>query len=481
MTKSLLLSVPGKRRPGLFFSLLLLLLLLVLVSLSTWNLGLLSTRRREQEAYEDATGGGGGGEVNGDAEQQKQEEEEDQGLAELEKEQQQDAGQRRQQLPPSPATSADADADPQKFSSDSDEAHQDFLDFHENMRNLKEESRSLLPHSTTAPPPSPPQNANSRLRLTDLCVFGTFNSACSGRYVSMATVNSLLLTENVRYLDFEVFPEKFNSVDYIPVIGCSVGSANNHVNSMSNSMLFSDFCFSLRKLLSRLRTPAMGEGVGGGGGTVVFLQLRIRTKPGGADDGTSSYFARIAKSITASLDDFLIAGKLYYADESNLRSKLGNSKKIVIIADRSACPELQSRTTAAVPQSFDDIVNLYTNIQPERLAGHITFAKNQAAGSGGYGDSLNCIYPSYNQSPSLLSFFYTTTTTSAIQPDVTQAFLSKRYSGVVIPLVDYSQFRNDTSADQQTKCAQLAMFARKAYLSKDEAAETSLLIRSSYN
>jgi hypothetical protein len=184
-----------------------------------------------------------------------------------------------------------------------------------------------------------PSYYSSSHSLKDYCVFGSFQSASTGDYVSMTAI-FFLLSAGVRYLDIEIF---YDTTRLVPVIG-KTNNGNSQV--ALNTILFSDFCLSLKRMLDQ---NVLGET-----NLLLFLQLRIHCPSNMIASDMELYFSIISTTMkNYSLP--LLPGKINPNTPPLSTPFVNSSATLFIILDTIVCPKAQ------LNEDLDSIVNLYSN------------------------------------------------------------------------------------------------------------------------
>ena len=146
---------------------------------------------------------------------------------------------------------------------------------------LQDEQQSQQPSSSSSSSTATAQT----IRLQNVCILGSFQSACTGQYVSVKQL-IYLLQIGVRVLDLEIF---YDPNKEIPVIGTQSGT--------KNSVFITYFLSSLQKFI-------LSGGLGNS--TTLFLQYRIRTPARLREKKRTSYLADIANYTFHYLHSFLM-------------------------------------------------------------------------------------------------------------------------------------------------------------------------------
>ena len=152
----------------------------------------------------------------------------------------------------------------------------------------------------------------TNMKLKEYCIKSSYNSACSGDYVSINMVKEVL-KRGCRFLDFEVFHKKENNV-YKPMVAVSSDSEYILLDS-KNSIL-------LDSVLSTIATNAFSQ-TSPNKTDPIFINLRIKSKD-------SNVYKAVAKSIAANLKTVAYGGNI--TEDTTLQDVM---KKVVIIFDKT--------------------------------------------------------------------------------------------------------------------------------------------------
>ena len=152
----------------------------------------------------------------------------------------------------------------------------------------------------------------AKMALHEYCIKASYNSACSGKYISENMVKAVL-KRGCRFLDFEVFHIKENNI-FKPMVAVSSDTSYILLDTQ-NSVL-------LDKLLTTVATTAFSQG-SPNNKDPVFINLRIKSKD-------SNIYHAVASSIDATLKSVIYNGKI--TKETKLKDVMG---KAVIIVDKT--------------------------------------------------------------------------------------------------------------------------------------------------
>lgn len=155
-------------------------------------------------------------------------------------------------------------------------------------------------------------NKYAKMPLHEYCIKASYNSACSGKYVSENMVKEVL-KRGCRFLDFEVFHIKENNI-FKPMVAVSSDKSYILLDS-KNSVL-------LDKILTTVATNAFSQG-SPNNKDPVFINLRIKSKD-------SNIYHAVASSIDATLKSVIYNDKI--TKETKLKDVMG---KAVIIIDKT--------------------------------------------------------------------------------------------------------------------------------------------------
>jgi len=186
------------------------------------------------------------------------------------------------------------------------------------------------------------QTKNTKYKLNQYCIKSSYNSACSGKFVSADTV-SYLISRGVRFLDFEIYniPDPSNNTISIPFVAVSS-------DPISTTALDTNFIY-LKDVLTAISTTAFNSSGCANSNDPLFINLRIKTS-------SSDLYNIIAAVLTKEF-----ANKLYFKKNSynnniaipinentNLQDIMG---KVIICLDISINPKYATNT------SCDSIIN----------------------------------------------------------------------------------------------------------------------------
>jgi hypothetical protein len=150
------------------------------------------------------------------------------------------------------------------------------------------------------------------MALHEYCIKASYNSACSGKYISENMVKEVL-KRGCRFLDFEVFHIKENNI-FKPMVAVSSDKSYILLDTR-NSVL-------LDKILTTVATTAFSQG-SPNNKDPVFINLRIKSKD-------SNIYHAVASSIDATLKSVVYNDKI--SKETKLKDVIG---KVVIIVDKT--------------------------------------------------------------------------------------------------------------------------------------------------
>ena len=149
------------------------------------------------------------------------------------------------------------------------------------------------------------------LKLKDVCIKASCNSAFTGKYINKKMVKHLLV-RGCRFMDFEIY-----NIDDIPYVGFS-GDENPTSLDSQNKIALSDILTVINENAFRSPTPNTTD--------PCFIHLRIKTESNGL-------YSSIASSIHENIKNRLYEGNVTpFTPLKNLASK------VVIIIDKSISP-----------------------------------------------------------------------------------------------------------------------------------------------
>ena len=299
--------------------------------------------------------------------------------------------------------------------------------------------------------------------LQSLCVLGSFNSACTGRFYSVQAV-ALQLYLGFRYLDVEIFCADSGAAAATantPLVGCY------ETRQTCAPLPFTSFCAGLAATLNTFATRNNGEFKL----NTLFLQLRIVTKLVTGNNGTlapddrSAFFQAIRTALVTHLGSFLytdsaekaikINPATYCVDDLVLHKTKKTNNKIIIVLDKLACPFFNDPTLVSV-------TNLLAGVGSDINVMYADSVSSQRT------HPWNLCYPSFSSSSSAISVMNLFGgnggggTADGDNPDAAVCFVN----GVQIPLLDMTTFNDDANLQNLFLVFSLG---RKSYLTIDEA------------
>ena len=152
----------------------------------------------------------------------------------------------------------------------------------------------------------------TNMPLHEYCIKSSYNSACSGDYVSANMVKEVI-KRGCRFLDFEVFYIKENNI-YKPKVAISSDKTFMLLDS-KNSIL-------LDKVLSTVATTAFSQN-SPNNKDPIFINLRIKSRD-------SNIYQAVARSIDANLKSIAYDGNI--TNKTLLQDVMG---KAIIIIDKT--------------------------------------------------------------------------------------------------------------------------------------------------
>jgi hypothetical protein len=191
------------------------------------------------------------------------------------------------------------------------------------------------------------QTKNTKYKLNQYCIKGSYNSACTGKFVSADTV-SYLISRGVRYLDFEIYniPDPSKKTISLPFV--AVSSNPNSTTALDTNYIY------LKDVLTAIHTTAFNSSGCANSNDPLFINLRIKTS-------SLDLYNIIATMLTTEF-----ANKLYFKKNSsnnnmaipvnentNLQDIMG---KVIICLDISINPKYATNTSCE--QSSTNCINL---------------------------------------------------------------------------------------------------------------------------
>jgi len=188
------------------------------------------------------------------------------------------------------------------------------------------------------------------LPLREYCMKGAYNSAFTGKYISLDMVN-YVLSRGVRFLDFEIYyilDEKSGISS--PMVGYTTDNIANNTDKNKPITLESENNILLDNVLSAVISSAFSE-TSPNNADPLFINLRIKTNQ-------PEIYEAVAKSI-----DFALKAKLYKEQLTN-KTKMSDIKgKIVIIIDKTINRNYKDYTDCKDKSSQCYDLKLYTNAE----------------------------------------------------------------------------------------------------------------------
>ena len=154
-------------------------------------------------------------------------------------------------------------------------------------------------------------NYNNDLKLKDVCIKASCNSAFTGNYINKKMVKHLLL-RGCRFLDFEIY-----NIDDIPYVGFSSKESPTSLDSQ-NKIMLSEILTVINEEAFRSPTPNTTD--------PCFIHMRVKT-------GTNNLYSSIASSINEN-----IKNRLYEGEVSPFTPLKKLASKVVVIIDKSSSP-----------------------------------------------------------------------------------------------------------------------------------------------
>lgn len=277
---------------------------------------------------------------------------------------------------------------------------------------------------------------NTTIMLSNLTVFGSYNSLCTGKYLNMRAF-ALLFDLGVRFFDFEIFNQNIVDDKFVPVVGCGISS------SSTNNIFFSDVCSFIKQILKNSKNKKKS--------TTVFLNLRIQTSYNNLSDAEKKkYFQSIRKNIEDNLGEYYTHENIREPSTYNI---VGGDPKIIVIVDRNVCP---------LPSSdLDNLSNLDSGSSGnQKVYIETTEGGGAGAGAGAGGDSnWNIMNPS-----EMNDNYFLISSAVATSENPTLDAISKY--GFQTALLDFS-----TTNDEENVLSFLLLFNDKSYLKQSDAIE----------
>ena len=176
--------------------------------------------------------------------------------------------------------------------------------------------------------------------LHEYCIKSSYNSACSGKYVSTAMVKHVL-QRGCRFLDFEVFYIKDENL-FIPKV--AVSSDTNYI------LLDSKNSIPLDEVLSTITTSAFSQ-TSPNANDPVFINLRIKSRD------TAVYNA-VAKSIAATLKSVAYTGDI--TKDTKLKDIM---RKAVVVIDKTIQPDYKEYSTCKTGDANCYDISNFTHLE----------------------------------------------------------------------------------------------------------------------
>jgi hypothetical protein len=176
--------------------------------------------------------------------------------------------------------------------------------------------------------------------LHEYCIKSSYNTACSGKYVSIDMIKNVL-SRGCRFVDFEVFYIK-ESGKFIPKVG--VSSDENYILLDSkNSIRLNEVFATITKYAFSQDSPNSND--------PLFINLRIKSN-------NKAVYQEVAKTINT-----MLASKLYTGEVNNETKLKDIMRKIIIVIDKTVRPDYKdhSKCKSDSPDCFD-LAN-YTHLE----------------------------------------------------------------------------------------------------------------------
>ena len=180
----------------------------------------------------------------------------------------------------------------------------------------------------------------TNMPLQEYCIKASYNTACSGNYVSVRMIEEVL-KRGCRFLDFEVFYIQEGNL-YIPKVAVS-SDTNFAVIDTKNSI-------KLDEVLSTVATNSFSQ-TSPNNTDPVFVNLRIKSRD-------SNVYQAVAKSIDANLKTIAYAGRI--TESTKLADIM---KKVVIIVDKTINPGYKSYADCKSGSTSCFSINNYANVE----------------------------------------------------------------------------------------------------------------------
>jgi hypothetical protein len=176
--------------------------------------------------------------------------------------------------------------------------------------------------------------------LHEYCIKSSYNSACSGKYVSTSMVKHVL-KRGCRFLDFEVFYIKDKNL-FVPKV--AVSSDSNYI------LLDSKNSISLDEVLSTISTSAFSQ-TSPNANDPVFINLRIKSRD-------TAVYTDVAKSIAATLKSVAYTGDI--TKDTKLKDIM---RKAVVVIDKTIQPDYKEYSTCKKEDSKCYDISNYTHLE----------------------------------------------------------------------------------------------------------------------
>jgi ASC-1-like (ASCH) protein len=185
------------------------------------------------------------------------------------------------------------------------------------------------------------QDKFTNMPLHEYCIKSSYNSACSGNYVSTEMIKHTI-SRGCRFLDFEVFYMNENNIR-MPKVAVSTDSNYTLLDS-KNSILLDDVFSTIAANSFSQNSPNSND--------PIFINLRIKSRD-------ADVYSSIAKSIDANLKTVAYTGDI--TKNTKLQDVM---KKVVIVIDKTIRYDYKDYATckAGATTSCYDISN-YTNLE----------------------------------------------------------------------------------------------------------------------
>ena len=183
----------------------------------------------------------------------------------------------------------------------------------------------------------PVNSANTQMPLSQYCIKASYNTALSGKTISMDAVNAII-ANGCRFLDFEVF-----LIDGIPYVAYSTDSSFKTVQTENKILLDNVLTGVLSRAFVDIYCPNPSD--------PLFIQLRIKSTD-------NSIYKAVAKSV-----DYALKEKLHKTPITPATKLAEIMNKVVLVMDKTIQYDYLNYTTCGSNDKNCYDLSKYINIE----------------------------------------------------------------------------------------------------------------------